>query len=235
VTRPVPWPVAAACDTTRDAEGDASQAVRTKLPTRPVRIIADMTAEPSHTPKPLRASDADREAVVEQLREAAADGRIDMEELDTRLGQALSAKTHAELTPLTEDLGPVVTATSEPLVLKGGMHGASRSGRWKVPPVIHARAGMGSVKLDFTLAECRLREVVLEVDGEMGGILIVVPQGWTVRTDELELAIGGLKNRTEGTGTPGAPVLRLTGSCGMGGVVVRHPNFRERRKLRGAE
>ncbi|MET9915977.1 DUF1707 domain-containing protein [Streptomyces sp. NPDC006435] len=192
-----------------------------------------MTADPSPSTGRMRASDADREAVVEQLREAAADGRIDMEELDTRLGQALSARTHAELAPLTEDLGPVVTA--EPLVLKGGMHGASRSGRWKVPPVIRAHAGMGSVKLDFTLAECRPREVELEVHGEMGGIMIVVPQGWTVRADELELSIGGLKDRTEGTGAPGSPVLRLTGSCDMGGVTVRHPNFRERRKLRDAK
>ncbi|MFF8711439.1 DUF1707 domain-containing protein [Streptomyces sp. NPDC015184] len=192
-----------------------------------------MTVDPSRSAGRMRASDADREAVVEQLREAAADGRIDMEELDTRLGQALSARTHAELAPLTEDLGPVVTA--EPLILKGGMHGASRSGRWKVPPVIRAHAGMGSVKLDFTLAECRPREVELEVHGEMGGIMIVVPQGWTVRADELELSIGGLKDRTEGTGTPGSPVLRLTGSCDMGGVTVRHPNFRERRKLRDAK
>ncbi|MFF9568408.1 DUF1707 domain-containing protein [Streptomyces sp. NPDC014685] len=192
-----------------------------------------MTVDPSRSAGRMRASDADREAVVEHLREAAADGRIDMEELDTRLGQALSARTHGELAPLTEDLGPVVPA--EPLVLKGGMHGATRSGRWKVPPVIRAHAGMGSVKLDFTLAECRLREVELEVHGDMGGISIVVPQGWTVRADELETAMGGLKNRTEGPGTPGSPVLRLTGSCGMGGVVVRHPNFRERRKLRDAE
>ncbi|MGW2177148.1 DUF1707 SHOCT-like domain-containing protein [Streptomyces sp. NPDC001732] len=189
-----------------------------------------MTVDPSRSAGRMRASDADREAVVEQLREAAADGRIDMEELDIRLGQALSARTHAELAPLTEDLGPVVPV--EPLVLKGGVHGASRSGRWKVPPVILVHAGMGSVKLDFTLAECRLREVELEVYGEMGGIMIVVPQGWTARADELDPAMGGLKDRTEGTGTPGAPVLRLTGSCGMGGVTVRHPNFRERRKLR---
>lgn len=81
----------------------------------------------------MRASDADREAVVEQLREAAAEGRIDMDELDTRLGQALSAKTYAELAPLTEDLVPIEVATGEPLVLKGGVHGMTRAGVWKVP------------------------------------------------------------------------------------------------------
>ena len=54
-----------------------------------------MTVEP---PEPrrrgqLRVSHADRDAVVEWLREAAAEGRIDLDELDTRLGHALTAKT----------------------------------------------------------------------------------------------------------------------------------------------
>ncbi|MER6606867.1 DUF1707 domain-containing protein [Streptomyces sp. NPDC000927] len=193
-----------------------------------------MTAEPSRSAKPLRASDADREAVVDQLREAAAEGRIDLDELDARLGLALSAKTCAELVPLTEDLVPVAVAAGEPLVLDGGMHGASRSGRWKVPPAIRARAGAGGVRIDFTLADCRWREIELDVHGGMGGVKIVVPQGWAVQTDELSLGLGGLKDRTTGERVPGAPLLRLTGSCGMGGVTVRHPNFRERRKLRDA-
>lgn len=64
-----------------------------------VRIICCMTAEPSPSAGRMRASDADREAVVEQLREAAAEGRIDLEELDERLGLALTARTHAELAP----------------------------------------------------------------------------------------------------------------------------------------
>lgn len=183
----------------------------------------------------MRASDADREAVVEQLREAAAEGRIDMDELDTRLGQALSAKTYAELAPLTEDLVPIEVATGEPLVLKGGMHGVTRSGVWKVPPVIRAQGGVGGVRIDFTRAECRLREIELEVRGEMGGVKIVIPEGWTVHTDSLDHGLGGLKARTTDERKSGAPLLRLTGSCGMGGVVVRHPNFRERRKLRSIE
>lgn len=193
-----------------------------------------MTAEPSRPVKPLRASDADREAVVEQLREAAAEGRLDLDELDTRLGLALSAKTCAELAPLTEDLVPVAVAAGEPLVLDGGIHGASRSGRWKVPPSIRANGGVGGVRIDFTLADCRWREIEVDVHGHMGGVKIVVPQGWTVRTEELSLGLGGLKDRTHGEGSPGAPLLRLTGSCGMGGVIVRHPNFWERRKLRDA-
>jgi len=53
----------------------------------------------------MRASDADRERVVDVLRVAAGDGRLTPEELDDRLGAALSARTFDELVPLTADLG----------------------------------------------------------------------------------------------------------------------------------
>jgi hypothetical protein len=52
----------------------------------------------------LRASDADREAVAELLREAHAEGRLDYGELDERLTQTYAARTHAELARLTADL-----------------------------------------------------------------------------------------------------------------------------------
>jgi hypothetical protein len=51
-----------------------------------------------------RASDADREAVAERLRTAAAEGRLDPDELDERLGAAYGAKTVGDLVPLTRDL-----------------------------------------------------------------------------------------------------------------------------------
>ena len=37
-----------------------------------------------------------REAVAERLRTAADDGRIDLEELDTRLGLACQARTYGQ-------------------------------------------------------------------------------------------------------------------------------------------
>ncbi|MFG2408167.1 DUF1707 domain-containing protein [Streptomyces brevispora] len=194
-----------------------------------------MTAEPSRSAGRMRASDADREAVVEQLREAAADGRIDLDELDTRLGQALMAKTRGELAPLIDDLGPVVLGSGEPLTLQGGIHGAERTGRWKVPPRIRAIGGLGGVRLDFTQAECRLREIEVEVDAQLGSVRIVVPVGWRADTDALNPAFGGLKDKTSGDRLPGTPELRLTGSCGAGGVLIRHPNFLERRRQRKAQ
>jgi uncharacterized protein DUF1707 len=51
-----------------------------------------------------RASDAEREHVAETLRTHAATGRLDPDELEERLGRALTARTRADLTPLVADL-----------------------------------------------------------------------------------------------------------------------------------
>ena len=63
----------------------------------------------------LRASDADREYISEQLRDAAADGRIHADELEHRLETAFTARTYAELNAVVADLPREPRAT-------GGMH-----------------------------------------------------------------------------------------------------------------
>jgi Domain of unknown function (DUF1707)/2TM domain len=52
----------------------------------------------------MRASDAERERVVERLRGHAAEGRLDLEELETRVDRALAATTAGELDELVRDL-----------------------------------------------------------------------------------------------------------------------------------
>jgi hypothetical protein len=52
----------------------------------------------------LRASDADRERVADELRDHYADGRLTMEEFDERVDAVYKAKTFGELAPLTADL-----------------------------------------------------------------------------------------------------------------------------------
>jgi hypothetical protein len=184
------------------------------------------------SPAGLRASDFERDAVVEQLRDAAAEGRINLAELDVRLEKALQAETHADLVLLTADLPPAVLA--EPgatLVIKGGINGASRSGRWQVPARVVAHGGLGGVRLDFTRVDCRLPEVELEVHGEMAGVKIVIPDGWAVETGGLDPGLGGLRNKTTTDRLPKTPLIRVSGTGGSAGVVIRHPNAWERRKL----
>ncbi|MFE6872169.1 DUF1707 domain-containing protein [Kitasatospora sp. NPDC057692] len=200
--------------------------------------MTDQLPESSPGPVPpggLRASHDDREAVVERLRDAAAEGRIDLDELDSRLERALTSKTHGELAVLTADLpGPRPRQDEQPLVLKAGLSGVSRGpGRWEVPGHLIARGGLGGVKIDFTRAECRRTEVVVEAYGEMAGVTIVIPEAWAADTGGMDPGIGGLTDRTTPDRLPGTPLIRLTGAGGMAGVVIRHPNRWERRKLDG--
>jgi hypothetical protein len=54
----------------------------------------------------FRASEADRDRVIDLLKAAFAHGRLTKDELDERLGRALAARTYAELAALTADLHP---------------------------------------------------------------------------------------------------------------------------------
>lgn len=52
----------------------------------------------------MRAGDADRERLVEQLREHHAAGRLTLDEFEERMTQAYAAKTYGDLRTLTRDL-----------------------------------------------------------------------------------------------------------------------------------
>ena len=52
----------------------------------------------------LRASHADREQVVDTLKDAFVQGRLTKDEFDSRVGHALASRTHADLATLTADL-----------------------------------------------------------------------------------------------------------------------------------
>jgi hypothetical protein len=69
---------------------------------------------PSVPPEDMRAGDADRELVLERLRTAHAEGRLDLDELDERVAATLAARTYGELAALTADL-PGDPPTPRPL------------------------------------------------------------------------------------------------------------------------
>ena len=64
-----------------------------------------MNATPGNYPSaPMKASDADRDAVLSDLSEHFQAGRLDAEEFDDRSGRALAARTWGELRDLRQDL-----------------------------------------------------------------------------------------------------------------------------------
>src|ERR1700691_3956282 len=94
----------------------------------------------------MRASTADRERVIDVLKAAFAEGRLTQDECEQRVGQALSARTYAELAPITADLpaGPLGTLVpgyqtpppSRPMNRLGGASpGGERVGRLSPLPL----------------------------------------------------------------------------------------------------
>lgn len=68
----------------------------------------------------MRAADADRQVVAEQLRVALDEGRLDLHEYDERLRQAYSARTYGELDALLTDLPGVTPPAAAQLAVAEG-------------------------------------------------------------------------------------------------------------------
>jgi hypothetical protein len=200
------------------------------------------TPKPSLTPESvpvLRASDAEREHVVNVLRQAAGEGRLDVEELDERLTLAYSGKTTAELEALTADVvlpvaaratAPAAARTSGVVVRPGGggtrnvisiMSGHDHSGRWRVAPTCRVVNIMGGSDLDFNDAELSDPDTTITVVSIMGGAEIHVPDNVDVQVSKVGI-MGG--NDVELSDTPvpdGAPVIRIRLISILGGASVR--------------
>ncbi|MER6398370.1 DUF1707 domain-containing protein [Kitasatospora sp. NPDC001603] len=203
------------------------------------RKAGDVSAED------IRASHADRDEVVEILRDAAADGRLTAEELDERLTVALNARTFGELAGLTRDLpvaplAPVVPAPAPVPAppVRTGPPGKDvveinqrfgtlrRSGPWEVPRRLDVRMHGGDVKLDFTQAVITHDTLDLDVYLSIGGdLVIVVRPGIVVATHDLAVGVGDLKVRVPKAAWNEPTELRVnvTGRVRGGDVVVRYP------------
>lgn len=204
----------------------------------------------------LRASDADRERVAEVLRDALAEGRLDMEEFEERLEATYKARTYGELTPITRDLPaagvapPPVNMVKQPVGsgswagrIVGGegsstgavaiMSGFQRKGRWTVPRKFTCFAFWGGGEIDLREADFADREVEINCVAIMGGMQVIVPPGVEVVVRGIGI-MGGFDHRQEGVpGDPGAPRVIVTGFAFWGGVGVERKQTRaERQRLK---
>jgi hypothetical protein len=175
----------------------------------------------------VRASDDERDATIELLREAAAQGRLTFEELAERIEAASSAVMRAELVPLTADLpGAPVAGPVEPATGVRWMGDIKRSGAWVVPPELDFRSYFGNIKLDFRDATITTDEIRVHAWAGFGNVDLLVPEGVEVEVQANPL-IGKLKQEG-GPATPGAARIILTGGAVLGDVKIR----RKKRRLR---
>jgi hypothetical protein len=191
-------------------------------------------------PSSLRISDDDRHRVAEVLRQAAGEGRIDLEELDERLEATYGAKTYGDLVPITADLPAQGTAHhpttprpahAQPSPVPATRHESSfsvmgdctRRGVWEVPARHNAFALMGSVTLDLREARFTARETVIEAYAVMAGIEVIVNAHTQVVVEGIGImgAFNEARSRVSPEIVPDSPVVRIKGLALMAGVDVK--------------
>jgi hypothetical protein len=195
-----------------------------------------MPADPPRSPL-LRASDADRDRVIEVLRGAVTDGRLVPAEFDDRVEAALAALTIDALTPLTADLiaapdsegtlaVPHVAVPAEPaaeLVTIKAKHGpVRREGRWTLPHRLALRTAWCGVLLDLTSAVRSGPELVIEMRVRGGDVELVLAPGMVVDANELRVKHGALAISPDaGDDTPETLHVRLVGTMKHGRISTR--------------
>jgi Domain of unknown function (DUF1707) len=174
----------------------------------------------------LRASDADRDRVLDLLRDAAGDGRLTAAEFDERVEAALSSRTLGELAALTADLGPgpgAAPAQAEDVVRidqRGGS--VRRTGGWVVPWRLELRPSWCDVTLDFTEAVIVADTLLIDMHMRGGSLILVTRPGIVV--DVYSLAVRYTDIEIGPDPNPGVPVIlrvQLTGRMRYGYIGTR--------------
>jgi len=193
-------------------------------------------------PTRLRISDAERHQVAEILREAAGEGRLDLDELDQRLEATYAARTYADLVPITLDLPahphqrprrarqPAMPPAAAPAVVAGPdreshfavLSGLSRKGVWVVPRQLTILAMMGGAELDLRQARFAAPEVVITINAFMGGAQVIVGPNVRVQMEGTGIMGGysGPSGLVEADLDEDSPVVRIKGVAIWGGVSV---------------
>ena len=186
--------------------------------------MSDLVKRPTTT----RASDADRDRVLNVLSDATSDGRLSVEEHHELMTQTLHARTIGELEVITTDLAPhedpmpETHVVARPASRRGllAIFGArTRKGGWQVPTEFRATAIFGAIELDFREAQFDAPEVLCVANSVFGAVEITVPD-WVRVVDEGTAIFGAREEAGPSSGTP-TVTLRLTGLSAFGAVEVK--------------
>lgn len=175
-----------------------------------------------------RAADTDRIHMAQLLTDAAAQGRLPLNEYEDRLTRAYAAQTYDELERLSADLpgaftsgisgGPVRPAPST--MLLAIMSGFERRGRWNVPKRLTTFALFGGGVVDLRYADFTSPDVEIRSYSIFGGQTILVPP--EVNVDLRGVGVmGSFDHSVSGDGSPGAPCVRIRGFSLWGSVGVK--------------
>ncbi|MEU5210757.1 DUF1707 domain-containing protein [Streptomyces sp. NPDC020742] len=188
------------------------------------------SSAPTAPARAVLASDAERETMVERLREATAEGRLTLEELAERSEAAYLARTREELDAVGADL-PHVTPPESAATATG-----QRSFRALVGDLVHhspslehgieATAVLGDVTLDLCGSPApSTGELTITARALVGDVHLLLPEGVRVELN-CSTVLGDVRNLTRDHSGPEAvtPRVRITGSAVLGDIIVAHPS-----------
>lgn len=168
---------------------------------------------------PLVPGSPDLAAARAQLRSMAEKGLIDPRQLDERLA-GLERGDQDALAMAQAGMPPGYQA-EDPLVLSAGLSNEQRSGVWTIPPFLKIQAGVGSVRLNCLKATPAAPVIQVELDGELGSVLLVLPEGWAVNADRVAKGIGSLLLKVPSEPAAGCPLFVVRGSLSVGSLRAR--------------
>ncbi len=193
-----------------------------------------MVSNGQHEPPPapaIRASDQDRDAVVQRLQQAFAERRLDDDEFDERMRAALTARTAPDLDKLTADLpapgpgraGPVSTPARRPgrwaMAYKNSVR---RGGRWRVPERFTSVVYKGSGWLDLRAAELTAPVTTVIAVAYKSRIDILVPPGVRVEMEGFGVSKGWSAEEEQEIGlSHDAPTVHVRGISYKGTIETR--------------
>jgi hypothetical protein len=191
-------------------------------------IVVGVGSTSPVNPRELRVSDAERQHVVDLLNRAVGQGMLSLDDFTERTDAALRAQTRGELNGVLIDLpgltvvgSAVAGGAAETLELRQTASSLRRQGLWTVPPRLVLRNRLGSMVLDFSQAHITHREVVIDIENDLGSIIMIVPDGSTVNADQLSVTMSSFSNTARAGVQPGYRHFVLTGRLMSSSLKVR--------------
>jgi hypothetical protein len=181
-------------------------------------------------PPAIRASDQDRDAVVQRLQQAFAERRLDDDEFDDRMRAALTARTSADLDQLTSDLPAPAPGAAAPAAAdtKPGhwavayKNSIRRGGRWRVPERFTSVVYKGGGWLDLRAAELTAPVTTVVAVAYKSRIDILVPPGVRVEMDGFGVSKGWSAEEEMEIRLPhDAPTVHVRGLAYKGTIETR--------------
>jgi Domain of unknown function (DUF1707)/Cell wall-active antibiotics response 4TMS YvqF len=172
----------------------------------------------------VRASDDEREAVVERLRAASAEGRLTLEELATRTEAAYVARTRGELVGVTADLPERVSRTTADTRHRTDVAvfaDIARTGWWRAEGTVTPISVFGDVELDLRHASVPSGEVAIVAVAPFGDIEVVVPDGVTVELTGFSVFGRKKVDVRKAASMVSLPTVRIRAATVFGSVLVR--------------